>query len=91
MQAGTTVPATHLGVNEDDIGLGIHNVSGYNHVSPVPPLNEFIPTILMITSTIDKERPSVPFKNNITDRVVLLVNNLRGLSELELGRVVAEV
>ncbi|KAJ8581046.1 hypothetical protein M405DRAFT_869016 [Rhizopogon salebrosus TDB-379] len=42
----------------------------------------------MITSTIDKERSFVPFKNDVT---VLLVNNLGGLSGLELGRVVVEV
>ncbi|KAG2127281.1 dihydroxyacetone kinase [Suillus bovinus] len=37
------------------------------------------------------QRSFVPFKNDGTDRVVLLVNNLGGLSELELGGVVAEV
>jgi dihydroxyacetone kinase len=42
----------------------------------------------MITSTIDKERSFVPFKNDVT---VLLVNNLGGLSGLELDRVVVEV
>jgi dihydroxyacetone kinase len=41
--------------------------------------------------TIDKERSIVPFKNDVTDCVVLLANNLGGLSELELGGVVAEV
>jgi dihydroxyacetone kinase len=41
--------------------------------------------------TIDKERSFVPFKNDVTDCVVLLANNLGGLSELELGGVVAEV
>jgi dihydroxyacetone kinase len=45
----------------------------------------------MITSTTDKERSFVPFKNDGTDCVVLLVNNLGGLSELELGGVAAEV
>jgi dihydroxyacetone kinase len=70
---GSTVPATHLGVNEDEIGLSIHN-----EASPVPPLNELIPIILqMITSTVDKERSFVPFKNDVTDYVVLVVNNLR--------------
>jgi dihydroxyacetone kinase len=45
----------------------------------------------MITSITDRERSFVPFKNDGTDRVALLVNNLGGLSELELGGVVAEV
>ncbi|KAG1746664.1 Dak1 domain-containing protein [Suillus paluster] len=89
---GTAVPDTHLGANELEIGLGIHNESGHRRISPVPPLNELIPTLLeMITSTTDKERSFVPFKNDGTDCVVLLINNLGGLSELELGGVVAEV
>ncbi|KAG2129089.1 dihydroxyacetone kinase [Suillus bovinus] len=78
---GTAIPDTYLGANELEIGLGIHNESGHRRISPVPPLNELIPTLLdMITSTQTKN-----------DRVVLLVNNLGGLSELELGGVVAEV
>ncbi|OAX39817.1 dihydroxyacetone kinase [Rhizopogon vinicolor AM-OR11-026] len=89
---GTAVPDTHLGANEVEIGLGIHNESGHSRISPVPPLNELIPTLLnMITSTTDKERSFVPFKNDGTDRVALLINNLGGLSELELGGIVAEV
>jgi dihydroxyacetone kinase len=89
---GTAVPDTHLGANELEIGLGIHNENGHRRISPVPPLNELIPTLLeMVTSTTDRERSFVPFKNDGTDRVVLLVNNLGGLSELELGGIVAEV
>lgn len=42
----------------------------------------------MMTSTSDPDRSFVPFKGR--DNVVLLVNNLGGLSELELGAVVAE-
>jgi hypothetical protein len=34
---------------------------------------------------------SVPVENDVTDHVVLLVNNLGGLSQLELGGIVAEV
>jgi hypothetical protein len=34
---------------------------------------------------------SVPVENDVTDHVALLVNNLGGLSQLELGGVVAEV
>lgn len=44
----------------------------------------------MITSTIDPDRSFVPFKNDGTDCVVLFVNNLGGLSELELGAIVGE-
>jgi dihydroxyacetone kinase len=42
----------------------------------------------MMTSTSDPERSFVSFKGK--DNVVLLVNNLGGLSELELGAIVAD-
>ncbi|KAI9464182.1 dihydroxyacetone kinase [Boletus coccyginus] len=88
---GTAVPETHLGANELEIGLGIHNERGHHRVSPVPPLNKLIPNIIqMITSTTDPDRSFVPFKNDGSDRIVLLVNNLGGLSELELGAIVGE-
>jgi dihydroxyacetone kinase len=38
-----------------------------------------------ITNTSDTERAFLPFKHDGKDRVVLLVNNLGGVSELELG------
>lgn len=57
----------------------------------MPPLNELVPNLIrMITSTADPDRSFVPFKNDGTDRVVLLANNLGGLSELELGAIVGE-
>ncbi|EIW79314.1 dihydroxyacetone kinase [Coniophora puteana RWD-64-598 SS2] len=88
---GTAVPESHLGAQELEIGLGIHNESGFRRVSPVPPLNELIPSLLeMIISTSDAERSFVPFKGGRQDRVVLLVNNLGGLSALELGAVTGE-
>ncbi|KAF9221345.1 dihydroxyacetone kinase [Gyrodon lividus] len=88
---GTAVPDTHLGANELEIGLGIHNESGHRRVSPVPPLDELIPSLVkMLTSITDPDRSFVPFEKNGTDHVVLLVNNLGGLSELELGAIVGE-
>ncbi|KAG2366864.1 hypothetical protein BDR07DRAFT_1373204 [Suillus spraguei] len=50
-----------------------------------------VPGTAVPDAHLDKERSFVPFKNDGTDRVVLLVNNLGGLSELELGGIVAEV
>ncbi|KAG6330560.1 hypothetical protein ID866_8528 [Astraeus odoratus] len=88
---GTAVQDNHLRVDELEVGLGIHNESGVRRVSPVPPLNELIPSLLeMITSTTDPDRSYLPFEHNGNDRVVVLVNNLGGLSELELGVVVHE-
>jgi|SRR5882762_14000 dihydroxyacetone kinase len=71
--------------------MGIHNESGHERLSPAPPLKELIPKLLrMLTSTDDSERSFVPFKGK-DDCVVLLVNNLGGLSELEMGGIVGQV
>lgn len=60
-------------------------------MSPVPPLDELIPNLLrLITCTTDLDHAFVPFQNDGTDQVILLVNNLGGLSELELGVIVKE-
>jgi len=87
---GTAPAASHLASSEIEIGMGIHNESGNGRLSPVPPLNELIPQLLdFITSTTDPERSFLPFQGS-KDEVVLLVNNLGGISELELGGIVAE-
>jgi triose/dihydroxyacetone kinase / FAD-AMP lyase (cyclizing) len=71
--------------------MGIHNESGHERLSPAPPLKELIPKLLkMLTSKNDPERSFVPFQGT-NDKVVLLVNNLGGLSELELGGIVGQV
>jgi dihydroxyacetone kinase len=41
-----------------------------------------------ISSTADTERAFLPFKHDGNDEVVLFVNNLGGMSELEIGGVV---
>jgi hypothetical protein len=43
-----------------------------------------------ITNTTDSERSFLPFKNDGSDEVVLLVNNLGGLSEMELAAIAGE-
>ena len=71
--------------------MGIHNEPGHRRLSPVPPLCDLLPQLVeFLTSTTDPERSFLPFKNDGTDRVVLLVNNLGGASELELGSVAGE-
>ncbi|KZV94602.1 dihydroxyacetone kinase [Exidia glandulosa HHB12029] len=90
---GTEAREGHLGADEIEIGMGIHNESGYQRVTPIPPLKELIPNLLdLITSTSDKERSFVPFGQDggKGDKVVLLVNNLGGLSELELSGIAQE-
>lgn len=44
----------------------------------------------MMTDMNDKDRAFVDFKRDGKDEVVLLVNNLGGISELELGLMVKE-
>ncbi|KAJ6479293.1 dihydroxyacetone kinase [Mycena vitilis] len=79
------------------IGVGLENViyqqvpAGNARLSPVPPLAEFMPLLLDIASTKDAERAFLPFKDDVADEVVLLVNNLGGLSELEMGGVVGAI
>ncbi|OBZ74139.1 Dihydroxyacetone kinase [Grifola frondosa] len=86
---GTAASESHLSPSEIEIGMGIHNEPGNRRLSPVPPLKELIPQLLdFLTSTNDPERSFLPFRGN--DKVVLLVNNLGGVSELELAGVVGE-
>lgn len=87
---GTAAGASHLGQSEIEIGMGIHNEPGNRRLSPVPPLNELVKQLLEnLMSTSDPERSFLPFKGR-GDRVVLLVNNLGGMSELEVGGLVRE-
>jgi dihydroxyacetone kinase len=72
--------------------MGIHNEAGNKRVSPVPPTDQLIDQLVtMIISTEDKDRSFVPFRGGNKDRVVTLVNNLGGFSELELGSISGEV
>lgn len=69
--------------NEVEIGMGIHNEPGVKKVSPIPTIDHLISELLKyLLSTEDKERNYVPFKSD--DEVVLLINNLGGVSNLEL-------
>lgn len=87
---GTAAAQSHLSGSEIEIGMGIHNEPGNRRLSPIPPLNELVKQLLEnVMSTTDPERSFIPFKGN-GDKVVLLVNNLGGVSELELGGLVSE-
>jgi hypothetical protein len=69
---------------------GIHNEPGILK-RKLPPAKELITQMLgYITDTDDAERAFLPFKHDGKDRVVLLVNNLGGVSELELGLIVQQ-
>ncbi|KAH8826708.1 Dak1 domain-containing protein [Flagelloscypha sp. PMI_526] len=72
-----------------EVGLGVHNEPGVWVVSPQPDHTELISLMLKyILDKDDPERSFVPF--NAGDEVVLLVNNMGGLSVQELYGVVDE-
>ncbi|GAA5857116.1 hypothetical protein JCM8547_007968 [Rhodosporidiobolus lusitaniae] len=89
---GTAKEEPYLKDDEAEIGMGIHNEPGIRRVSPIPSaaklVDEFLTTI---TDKEDKaERAYLPFQHDGKDEVILVVNNLGGLPELELGVVVKE-
>lgn len=70
---------------------GIHNEPGFTRASPIPSRTELVAQMLdFITTTTDPERSFLQFRHDGSDEVALLVNNLGGLSELELGGVVLD-
>ncbi|TFY80783.1 hypothetical protein EWM64_g3223 [Hericium alpestre] len=88
---GTAASDSQLGNNEIEIGMGIHNEPGAKRISPVPSLHDLIQQLLdLLMSTTDPERSFLPLTGKV-DELVLMVNNLGGLSELELGAIVREV
>ena len=70
--------------------MGIHNEPG-NKTDKLGSPSSLVGGILSsLTDTKDKDRSFVDFKHDGSDQVVLLVNNLGGLSDLELGVLAAE-
>ncbi|KAG6850559.1 hypothetical protein H0H93_011758 [Arthromyces matolae] len=87
---GTAPASSHLQTAEIEIGMGIHNERGNRRLSPNPPLSELVAQLVdLLTSTSDPERSFLPFHRG--NEVVALVNNLGGVSELELGAIAKEV
>jgi dihydroxyacetone kinase len=88
---GTAVGESHLQAGEIEIGMGIHNESGTQRLSPIPSLHDLIERLLdMLLSQSDPERSFIPVTGH-GDEVVLLINNLGGVSQLELGAILGEV
>lgn len=73
--------------NEVELGMGIHNEPGSRRIKPQPSTPDLIKEMLsLILNTDDTERsylPHAPATGKPTE-VVLLINNLGGLSVLEL-------
>lgn len=79
-------PAT-LGAREVEIGMGIHNEAGSGREEiELPQL-----VTKMLRQLLDQEDKDRAFLNVNSNEVVLLVNNLGGVSVLELGGITAEV
>ncbi|KAF8475236.1 dihydroxyacetone kinase 1 [Russula ochroleuca] len=88
---GTMAGEAHLTSSEIEIGMGIHNEAGVQCVSPVPPLSRLVQTLLdLLLSQSDPERGFLSIQGSGKDNVVLLVNNLGGVSELELAGIARE-
>lgn len=81
---------SHLKSDEVEIGMGIHNESGAK-TSKLGSVSSLVSELIKtLTATDDKDRSFVDFKNDGSDQVVLLVNNLGSVSELEMGVIVKE-
>jgi dihydroxyacetone kinase len=87
---GTRSGESHLGADEYELGMGIHNEPGTQKL-PLKSTADLIDNMLSkITDTTDKDRSFVPFKGDGSDEVVLLVNDLGSISELEMGGITNE-
>jgi dihydroxyacetone kinase len=86
---GRAKDADELTSNDEiEIGMGIHNEEGFGRVKA--DLSGLVKTMLaQLLDLSDKERGFLELKKG--DDTVLLVNNLGGLSQLEVGAVVNEV
>ncbi|KAH8887610.1 dihydroxyacetone kinase [Thozetella sp. PMI_491] len=74
--------------DEIEIGMGIHNEEGFGRVRT--DIDGLVATLLQqLLDTKDKDRGFIEI--NRSEPVALMVNNLGGLSQLELGAVTAEV
>ncbi|KAH9901844.1 dihydroxyacetone kinase [Xylariomycetidae sp. FL2044] len=81
------VSSNGLAPGEVEIGMGIHNEAGSGRA--VVELPELVSR--MLSQLLDQEDKDRAFLNINSNEVVLLVNNLGGVSALELGGITAEV
>lgn len=87
-QVATEKEEGELGFEEAEIGMGIHNEAGSERVKT--DLQGMVKKMLKyMLDVTDKERGFLDVKK--TDDTVVLVNNLGGLSPLEMGGITTEV
>ncbi|KAG9073830.1 Dihydroxyacetone kinase 2, partial [Ceratobasidium sp. UAMH 11750] len=88
---GTGPAESHLKSDEIEVGMGIHNEPGHSRVRPIPSLHALVDKLLgylFATPESDPEHAFLPWpKDKSAAKCVLLVNNLGGLSSLELGSI----
>ena len=89
---GRTIPEPssdeHIPQEEVEVGMGIHNEPGSHRVSATLP--ELIKIMLsQLLDPHDRDRAFVPISKS--DQVVLFINNLGGVSMLELAGITTEV
>jgi len=68
--------------------MGLHNEPGARILNPTPSPEHTIKEMLNLIFDTDQDRNFVPFKEG--DWVLLYVNNLGGMSILEMGGIVSE-
>ncbi|KAF2233496.1 dihydroxyacetone kinase-like protein, partial [Viridothelium virens] len=77
--------AHHQSIPEDAcvLGMGVHNEPGLRTITPMPPPEEIVKEMLLyLLDPKDTDRAFVKF--DPSDDVAMLINNLGGLSNLEL-------
>lgn len=79
-----------LNANQMELGMGIHNEPGVKVLEPVPSTEELISKHMLpkLLDPKDKDRHFVDF--NKDDEVVLLVNNLGGVSNFIISSIVSK-
>ncbi|KAM0326111.1 hypothetical protein ACHAQA_006704 [Verticillium albo-atrum] len=82
-----TVEGTDLPLGDVEIGMGIHNEPGSERASLELPLL----VTKMLLQLLDPEDKDRAFLGATPHRVVLMINNLGGVSNLEMGGITTEV
>ncbi|KAM3164717.1 Dihydroxyacetone kinase 2 [Lachancea thermotolerans] len=76
-------PENNLGPDEYEIGMGIHNESGTERRSPLPSIPQLVTELLPLVLGEKEDNSFVEFSPE--EDVVLMINNMGGMSNLELG------
>ncbi|CCK70658.1 dihydroxyacetone kinase KNAG_0E04050 [Huiozyma naganishii CBS 8797] len=80
---------TELNNNQMELGMGIHNEPGVQTLEPIPATEDLICNYMLpkLLDPNDADRAFVPFDKN--DEVLLLVNNLGGVSNFIISSITA--